>query len=278
MTNENTMSVDDIPETPRGNSSRYFMIDIGQGNERYKVDRECDVTAVVVPYVTSCHPTKKPGELHYFRDYFRYRNLGADKKQFYFDCMQSFGERCPITDAMKAVGAKVKSQRMALMNIYVVSIDKVPVNKMFVMDHSFATFLQELRTAAMDKSDRIGQENVKFFMDPNKGSYVQWKWKKDTMPGGNAFFKASTFDFAPHNGLNGLLKDLITQAVDLDKSLRKLSYDEAKARFIDGMAMGPDDTSEPAKPAQEKAKPSDDAVAKAQAAATDPSAFDANWE
>lgn len=272
---ENEMSFDDIPEG-RGNGSNYYMIDLPKGSERLKVEKEETITAIIVPYVTTQSNRVKPGELFFMREYYLYRGLGPDKKSAYFDCRQTFNLPCPIADFAKEQGIELKPQRKALFNLFVLDIDGVEVNKPYVLDFSFANFAGALRTGAENKSKRRGQEHAKVFMSPTNGSFVTWTWKENTF-NGKKFYKAEDFDFVPHKGFDGKMKELIGAAVDLDKVLNRLEYADAKARFIDGAFTAPDAT-ETTKPSQEKAKPSDDAVAKAQAAATDPSAFDANWE
>lgn len=273
------MSFDDIPEG-RGSGSMYFTIDIGQGKERLKIDRESTMTAIIVPYITTCSRTKKPGDMHFMRDYFLYRNLGPEQKDSYFDCVQTFGEKCPIGDFAKQAGAKLVPQRKALFNLFVVDIDGVEVNKPYVLDHSFANFAAVLRMAAENKSKRRGQENAKFFMSPDKGSYVTWSWKEDTF-NRNKFYVAADFDFSPHNGFDGKMPELIAGAVDLDKALNKLPYDEAKARFIDGFVTAP---AAPAADPAAKSTPkpnapvADAAVAAAVEKAKDDAPFDAGWE
>jgi hypothetical protein len=118
-------------------------------------------------------------------------------------------------------------------------------------------------------------------MSPDKGSYVTWSWKQDSMPGGTKFYVAADFDFSPHNGFDGKMPELIAGAVDLDKALNKLPYDEAKARFIDGFVAAP---AAPAADPAAKSTPkpnapvADAAVAAAVEKAKDDAPFDAGWE
>ena len=91
--------------------------------------------------------------------------------------------------------------------------------------------------------------------------------------GKNKYFVAGEFDFVKHEGLDGKIATLMTAALDLDTLFNKLTYDEAKRRFIDcvptvpsGEGTTPANTSKDAAPtnksepkAESKPAPADDA-------------------
>jgi hypothetical protein len=256
----------------------YYMVNLPSGFDKLKVDRSMIVRAVIIPYVTTDSPYTKPGKLWFSRDYYRHRGLGPEQKGSYFDCVKTFGdERCPIGDAMLEAGVSKKAQRMALFNLFVLSIDKEKVEKLMLLDFSFANFAEVLGTTSKEMFEMDGDAHLQHPYHPTKGAVISWKFTEETFKGAK-FYKASTFQFKPHNGLDGKIEELIPKALDLDAALNKLSYEEARKRFITGMPPIVKKDAESQKSSKAESAKADKAVEEAVAAAKDESAFDAGWE
>ena len=268
-TEQDVLSIDDEVARIGDGSPGFYLVNVPKGIPRLKIAKACQMELVVLPYKTTCSPRVAPGKLYFFRDYYRHRNLGPAGKDSYFDCAQTFGEKCPIGDALAAAGVKKKAQRMGLMNVLVLSIDGEAVNKQHILDFSYANFAEKLFEAANQKKKRRGQEHAGVFADPKAGSIVQFDWVEGSFDG-SKFYKADVFDFTPHKGLDGEVAKAMANCVDLDAALNKLPYAEAKARFIDCVPVGGD---------QQAAPPKQDVPPETDKAATDPDApFDAGWE
>lgn len=264
------LSIDD--ELNRmGGGSGYYLVKKPKDVEVIKIKTACTMSVVVVPYVTSCSPVREPGQLYFTRDYYAYRNLGVEGKDRYFDCVRTFREKCPIGDYIRANNIpNMKSQRLGLMNLYVIERDGQPVNKLMLMDFSYANFTEQLITVAANKAKFPKYAFTKVFMDPKKGSVIDIAFEEGSYQG-RSFYKATSFDFTPHNGFDGKMPELIKQAVDLDAALNKLSYEEAAEKFLIGAAPA----APPAKEPEAPAKGGDpDLVEAAKAAATSGAAFD----
>jgi hypothetical protein len=260
----------------------YYMLNLPKEVEKLKIDRPMIVQAAIVPYVTTKSPYAQPGKLWFSRDYFRHRGLGPEQKGYYFDCVRTFGDsKCPIGDAMHAAGVTKKSQRMGLFNLYVLSINKEKVDKLMLIDFSFAHFAERMNVAAKELFEMDNEVYLKHFYHPTKGAIISWKFNEESFPGGTCY-KASTFQFKPHGGLDGKIESLIPKALDLDAALNKLSYEEAQRRFISGMPPIVKKDEGESKPETKSSKAesakADKAVEEAAALAKDESAFDSGWE
>lgn len=280
-----------------GGKQYYRCVQLPQGMELLKVKQAVTVSAIVIPYRTTKSPYTEPGKPWFMRDYYRYGGLGPDQKDYYFDMARTFNEKCPIGDAYREQNVRKNSQRMALFNLFVLTIDGQNVNKHMIIDFSFANFAQQLGNAKSAMAKR-GKVHAERFMHPTQGAIITWDWLEKSFDG-SKYFVANAFDFEPHNGLNGKVAELVNSAVDLDAALSPLSYEDAKTKFIYGSPVAsiaasresapatrpspasgqPASNSAPAsKPASGQPAADASAVAAAQALATDDSPFDAGWE
>jgi hypothetical protein len=283
-TEHDVLSIDDEVARIGDGGDGFYMVNTPKTIPRMKIKSACQMEAVIIPYKTTCSPRVAPGKMYFFRDYYRYHKLGPSGKDSYFDCAQTFNERCPITDAFTAVGDRRRAQRMGLANLLVLTVDGQPVDKLHILDVSYANFFKPLFEAANSKKKRRGQEHAGNFADPKAGSIIQFDWSEEVMKTtGIKFFVGSAFDFVKHEGLSGQVAAMMAQAVDLDAALNKLPYDEAKARFIDCVPLA--ETQEESAPARERTAPArtaesvNAAATQAVAAATNADApFDAGWE
>jgi len=258
----------------------YYMIDLPKDAKRLKVDKAMTIQAVIVPYITSTSPYREAGKPFFTRDYYVYRGLGPDQKQSYFDCVATFNEPCPVGDFYREHKFKKKAQRKALFNLYVLSIDGVDVNEMRVLDHSYFNFAAILGEAKAGMMKRKGREWLAQFTHPKEGALLTWDFVEGTYEG-SKFYKAANFEFEKHNGLDGKILEMVSQAVDLDAALNKLSYDDAKAKFISGIPAGgqKSESSQTQTSKTETTKKPDadsEKVAQATQAATSKEAFDAD--
>ena len=281
-TETDVLSIDDEVARIGDGGPGFYLVTVPKTVPWLKIDKACQMELVVLPYKTTCSPRVAPGKMYFFRDYFRHRNLGPAGKDSYFDCAQTFGEKCPIGDAMAASGIKKRAQRMGLMNVLVLSIDGIDVNKQYILDFSYANFAEQLFEAANQKKKRRGQEHAGVFADPKAGSIVQFAWAEGSYEG-SKFYKAGVFDFSKHNGLDGDVAKAMVNAVDLDAALNKLPYDEAKARFIDCVPVArtetkPKEDAPPRTRRPDKEASESDAVTDKSAAVDSGAPFDAGWE
>lgn len=204
-------------------------INVPRGMDVYYPKAEGDVQAIIVPYVTTDCPIKgvNPGDLFYCRDYWRYRGLGATKKEFCIDNKKTFGERCAITESLANFGGelkdKPKSQRMCLFNLYFPDSDK-----MVLMEFSYANFAELLFEAVRKLAQRPKKAFVSTFADPVEGSLITFSWSEETF-NGNKFYKAGAFEFEQHGGLD---PEVLKRAANLDKCLAKMSYAEVSSMFL----------------------------------------------
>ena len=259
-----------------GGGQSYYPVDIPK-DKRWKVDKAGLVQLVIVPYVTTNSPRTEPGKLYYTRDCYLHRDLGPDRKNRYFDCVQTFGERCPIGDYLQAHNIKKRAQRLGMFNVFVITYDDTPVEKMLVLDHSYRNFTEELMKAAVNKAKRPNQQHAKAFMHPTEGSIITFNWEAASFEG-KTFYKATSFDFDKHGGSITLssgktvkVSDLVKEAVDLDACLKKLPYEEAKSKFIDCSPMAQAGPSKAVTAAKEE-------VLAAVAESDDSAPFDADWD
>lgn len=263
-------------------SNFYYMINLPAEFKKLKLDREGILKAVIVPYVTTQSPYTKPGKLWYARDYYRFSGLGPKQEDMYFDCIKTFGdEKCPIGDALVANGVKKSAQRLGLFNMYVLSYCGQELNELMLIDHSFANLAEVIGATAKDMFQMDQEEHLDKFYHPTKGSVLTIKLTEGTFKG-NKYRYASTISFKPHKGLDGKIEELIPKALDLDAALNKLSYEEARKRFISGMPpiakKGEGESTAETKTSKAESAKADKAVEEAKALATDESAFDSGWE
>ena len=204
-------------------------INVPRGMDIYYPKAEGDIQAVIVPYVTTECPIKgvKPGDLFYCRDYWRYRGLGATKKEFCIDNKKTFGERCAITESLANWGGelkdKPKSQRMCMFNLWFPDTDK-----MVLMEFSYANFAELLFEAVRKLAQRPKKAFVSTFADPVEGSLITFSWSEETF-NGNKFYKAGAFEFEQHGGLDA---EVLKRAANLDKCLARMSYAEVSSMFL----------------------------------------------
>lgn len=207
------------------------VINVPRGMDVYRPKTEGEVSLVIIPYVTSACPIKgvEPGDLFYCRDYWVYRGLGATKKERCIDNKKTFGERCAITESLADWGGDIKqkprSSRLCLFNVWFPA-----ENKVMLMDFSYANFAEVLFEAVRLQAKRNNGKKawIGNFADPVEGSVISFSWKEDAFEG-HKFFKASNFEFERHEGLE---KDVLDKATDLDKCPIRLQFAEVAAMFL----------------------------------------------
>lgn len=181
---------------------------------------------VILPYKTTASPYTQPGKPHYFRDYYVYRNLGADGKGRYFDCKRSFNEACPVGDAMASMTKKPKSQRLALINVLQLLDDGAV--KHAVMDFSHFNFLAKLLddiAAKIKKNEKKYGYLRKFVVS---GTVIDFSWETESFEGAKYCFGAA-FDYEPWDGD---IEEWYPKAVNLDTVFNKMSYAAAQHKFF----------------------------------------------
>ncbi len=194
---------------------------------------------VILPYKTTASPYTQPGKPHYFRDYYVYRNLGADGKGRYFDCKRTFNEACPIGDSP---AVKAKSQRLALINVLQLLDDDTV--KHVVLDFSHFNFLTKLLddiAAKIKKNEKKYGYLRKFVVS---GTVIDFSWEIQTFEG-SKFCSAAAFDYEPWDGN---IEEWYPKAVNLDTVFNKMSYAAAQFKFFgigEPGTLAPADTEEP---------------------------------
>lgn len=204
----------------------------------YKPKEAGDMTLVIVPYrTTQClNPRVKPGELHWFREYTKWKGLGNDGKGSVLNVKASLNRPCAIHDHLNRFPSnkKPRSQNMVLMNIY-----DMATGKMYLMDYSMHNFYKPLKdavaVASQRKHPRTGQltsEWVRYFPDPVDGAFIQFNWSKKEFAG-TPFFDAGNFQFEKHEGF--VQKEgLIDKALDLDALINVPDYNTVLELYVNG--------------------------------------------
>lgn len=232
-------------------ANRVGTIVVPSGYDLYKPANAGNHQLVILPYTIQPGARGLPdglgvGDKHFERSYFVHSGFGASGKEKSVCLNKTFGQRCPIcealreewanvdrenkaaTDALKAIGPKPR----ALYNVFVpdkgTKISEWK-GKVQILDVSYHNFTKVLYAAIETKLEIQGREYVEFFADPIEGSVLHVNLVEKKL-GGNAFYEAAAFDFDKHGGVPA---EILGQALNLDDLLAVETYEAIKAKYYD---------------------------------------------
>jgi hypothetical protein len=222
-------------ENQGGGGTKYNLPD---GVQFYSPKKHANLD--IIPYTVSVdnHPENVPnGEYWYQRSIFVHYGVGAEEKSYL--CLKTLKKKCPICEQrsmlMKDPNADedlIKSLRpkeRELYNIY----DRDDVDKgVQLWDISNFNFGQKL-----EEELREGKPEWAGFAEPVDGYTLKVRFSEEQI-GANKFMQASRIDFEKRDG--DISKKILDKALDLDKILKVLSYEQLEKIFlgVDGEGSG----------------------------------------
>lgn len=209
---------------------------------------------VIVPYTVSInkHPAgREKGDLWYERRFLMHYNIGADPKSYV--CPKSIGQRCPICEYRMRLSKsenpneetlkELKPKERVLYNVHDVDGDE---NNVMLWDVSFHNFTKKLEEEITEGPDEYGD-----FPNPDESGMVLSVRFSDKTLGKTTFLEASRIDFKERG--YELPDELLESALDLDKILKILPYEELERIYLEINDEDNDgDTSSSTPPAKDK--------------------------
>lgn len=211
-------------------ASNVGVLQVPKGMDILRVQKAETLRFIIVPYTATESPYADAGELWYTRDYWIYRGLGANQKGFCIDNKKTFGDRCAITEALMDYAGdaakKPKSQRKALLNVYLVDSDELKI-----LDHSYAMFMgkliENMKTKLKGKYEKY--KFLEHFCDPKEPTIIDVTFKEESL-NGHKYYEAADFEYEASD--DPIPKAILEKAADLDKMLVRMSYAEVAATFL----------------------------------------------
>ena len=209
-------------------------LSLPDGKSLLKLDKP-RMSLDIVPYVvkSKCHPTKgvKPGDIWWERLYWTHRNIGPQQETVI--CPSSFGKPCPVCEDFfrlqkdpHADDDVVKALRRKERQVFN-AIDRMNKEKgIQILDSSTFLFGDLLVEETRDPEN----EEYALFWQLSGGFTLKLRFKEDKS-GGFSSWKATRLDFAPRKDLP---ESLLKKAVELDKVIECLGYDELKELYLGG--------------------------------------------
>ena len=195
----------------------------------------------IIPYKVTAdnHPEVKKGEIWYERTYMSHRNVGPEEKAII--CPRTIGKRCPICEeyqrlnkdpnADEDVVKGLRAKERELFNVVMKDGD----GEVMVLNMSVHLFGLKLEQEILE-----GDEGNASFAELKGGKTLKVRWEQKSM-GTAKFVEAGRIDFKDRDDLD---EDTLDVAVDLDKALKILSYEEIEKIF---QAGGDEDETTPDK-------------------------------
>lgn len=188
----------------------------------------------IVPFVVSStsNPYKcSPGDLFFKRLIYVHREIGAQNQQVLCP-LKNFGHPCPICqerarlersgESDKDVLKALRPKERELFNIIDLNDTERGVQLWEIATFNFGDLLNK---------EILEDESLAGFADPDGGFNLLIRFAEATVPGiSQAFLKAERIDFEDADDLDD---ELIDQALDLDKILVEVPFDELNALFMD---------------------------------------------
>lgn len=206
-------------------------LNLPEGVELYNRKKET-VEFNVIPYriTVDNHPDVKKGETWYRRIYMAHRDVGPEGK--FLVCPRTIGKRCPICeeyqklnkdpDADEDVVKGLRPKERELFNIVLNGGD----GAIMVLDISIHNFGLLLEQEILE-----GADSNATFQDLKGGKTLRVRWENKTMGKGKPFLVAGRIDFLDRDDI---AEEAVDLAVDLDKALKILSYEEIEKIFQAG--------------------------------------------
>jgi hypothetical protein len=212
-------------------------LQLPEGVELYKPEKG-PVEFDILPYVVSVdnHPEVKKGEQWYQRNYLAHRNVGPEEK--FLICPRTIGKRCPICEehqklkkdpnAEEEVVDALRAKERELFNVVMKDGD----GSVMILDISTFLFGRKL-----EEEIREGDEANAAFAELSGGKTLKVRWESKSM-GTNKFVEAGRIDFVDREDIDPAA---LEAAVDLDKAMKILSYEEIDKIFQAGGDEVPED-------------------------------------
>lgn len=214
-------------ENQGGGGTKYNLPD---GVQFYSPKKHANLD--VVPYAVSVdnHPESVPkGEYWYQRTVFVHYNVGMEEKSYL--CLKTIKKKCPICEQrsllLKDANADedlVKSLRPKERELYNVYDRDDPDKGVQLWDISNFNFGKKL-----EEELREGKPEWAGFAEPVDGYTLKVRFSEEQI-GKNKFMQATRIDFEKRDG--DISKKILDKALDLDKILKVLSYDQLEQLFL----------------------------------------------
>lgn len=187
----------------------------------------------VIPYriTVDNHPIgASKGEEWYQRTIYVHYNVGPEEKTYL--CRKTIDQRCPICEHAAKLRKKVREEDEEIINalkpkereLYnVIDLDN-PDEGIQLFEMSYFLFGKLLETEMNE-----GADDYVGFADPVNGYTLRIRFTEKTMGQGNPFLETSRIDFIERK--KPYKMEIIDKAVDLDRILNVLSYEELEAIF-----------------------------------------------
>ena len=211
----------------------------GGGGTKYNLPSDVNffqikkrVSMDIIPYVVSVddHPEGvSKGDYWYQRTVWVHYAVGAEEKSYI--CLRTAKKRCPIcehrAELMKqdkpdeALLKALKPREREIFNVYDQEDPDKGVQLWDVSYHLFGKHLEE--------EIREGKPEYAGFSEPEGGFTLKVRATEENM-GGNKYMEASRIDFEEREPLD---EKILAKALDLDKILKILPYDELDRIFLE---------------------------------------------
>lgn len=185
----------------------------------------------IIPYTISVdnHPEDVPkGELWYQRTVFVHYGVGPEEKSYL--CLKTIKKKCPICthrsqmmndpSADEEVIKQLRSKERELFNVYDREDGEKGVQFWDISNFNFGAKLEE--------ELREGRPEWAGFAEPVDGFTLKVRFSEEQI-GKNKFMQASRIDFEERKNID---KKLLDQALDLDKVLKVLPYEQLEKIFL----------------------------------------------
>lgn len=199
------------------------------------------------------NPYADPGEWYYERTYWVHRSVGVENSTFVCP-MKTAGKSCPICEEQARLARdpdgdedEIRAMRPKERQLWLVRDRDDADAGVQVWDFSnfnFGALLDDLRKEADED-----EKHIIDFSDPDGGSYLKVKFKKES-GGGYSYLKALSIDFKPRP--NGLEEELMEHGICLDDILIVPEYDVLKSKFFELEGLEGDDGDDEEQPKTKK--------------------------
>ena len=211
----------------------------GGGGTKYNLPSDVNffqikkrVSMDIIPYVVSVddHPEGvSKGDYWYQRTVWVHYAVGAEEKSYI--CLKTVKKRCPICEHRAELMKQdkpdeellkaLKPREREIFNVYDQEDPDKGVQLWDVSYHLFGKHLEE--------EIREGKPEYAGFSEPEGGFMLKVRATEENM-GGNKFMEASRIDFEEREPLD---EKILAKALDLDKILKVLPYDELDRIFLE---------------------------------------------
>jgi len=188
----------------------------------------------IVPYVVSInkHPAGRDvGDQWFERRFMMHYNIGAESKSYI--CPKTIGQRCPICEYRLKLAKsqnpdeetlkELRPKDRVLYNVVDLDDDE---DKVLLWNISYYNFTKKLEEEITEGPDEYGD-----FPNPDEsGMILSVRFSEKTM-GKTTFLETSRIDFK-ERGVD-LSDSVLESALDLDKIIKVLPYDDLEAIFLE---------------------------------------------